>query len=408
MADRAARHTFNTITALEIGANRWGKSVSPMGLSKRFAYFEDDKTFTMVAGIQEGEDVQRALALGLSYRKNRPLRLVLPDSHLHATQMRLGWIKPGIVSLWSHNGRDARKRRQPSEATLLSRVGKARWSKPTPSLSKRATILGSFAEWIDSLPDVQPAHRQDYRSWQCRGRGVLRVERRQSGVDVTAGVNRSGYDHRIFELAGAPDARTIEKIKALVLVAVEQRLGDQDARHMDAENWLQSVLREHSDQLGLAEPVIRELAAWRPRSEATDAGAVWGRGFVDLVGLDSLGTVHLVETKVGPDDLLVLQGLDYYIWSLGTKNKRRLCERLDVDDQATAVIDYVIGGSVGSDGAVGVPLVSEHTRAQVDALRDDVVWSFYTTQNWFPGPEISIHRLGARGIPKSSAKSAGD
>ena len=129
MADRAARHTFNTITALEIAANRWGKSVSPMGLSKRFAYFEDDKTFTMVAGIQEGEDVQRALALGLSYRKNRPLRLVLPDSHLHATQMRLGWVEPGIVSLWSHNGVNAHKTRQPSEDTLLSRLGAVSWSK---------------------------------------------------------------------------------------------------------------------------------------------------------------------------------------------------------------------------------------------------------------------------------------
>src|SRR5450755_3771056 len=59
MTDSETRRMFNTVIASKIGAERWGKPVPQKGLSKRFAYFDDGKTFTVVGGIQEGEEVQR-------------------------------------------------------------------------------------------------------------------------------------------------------------------------------------------------------------------------------------------------------------------------------------------------------------------------------------------------------------
>ncbi|MDZ7727117.1 MAG: hypothetical protein U5Q44_02375 [Dehalococcoidia bacterium] len=38
------------------------------------------------------------------------------------------------------------------------------------------------------------------------------------------------------------------------------------------------------------------------------------RGFVDFVGVDIDGGLHVVETKIGPDHMLGLQGIDYWAW----------------------------------------------------------------------------------------------
>ena len=36
---------------------------------------------------------------------------------------------------------------------------------------------------------------------------------------------------------------------------------------------------------------------------------------IDFLGVDNSGHLHIVETKIGGDEMLVLQGLDYWIWA---------------------------------------------------------------------------------------------
>jgi len=59
-----------------------------------------------------------------------------------------------------------------------------------------------------------------------------------------------------------------------------------------------------------------------------------GRGYIDLLGVDGHGDIRIVETKLASntDDLLICQGLDYYIWALAYR--RILIDRLGAADRA--------------------------------------------------------------------------
>jgi len=134
------------------------------------------------------------------------------------------------------------------------------------------------------------------------------------------------------------------------------------------------VLRRNPAAVGIEQPALREVAAWRAGSKTNH----WGRGYIDLVGVDHRGAMRLVETKLGADDMLVLQGLDYWIWANLPTNGGRLRSRLDVGGSAPFEIHYVVGGKAG-----GTPLVSAHARAQVNALASDIRWRFHTVTDWF-------------------------
>jgi len=72
--------------------------------SSRFAYFEDESRFLVVAGAQEGTDVQRALASGVAHRGDRQLVIALPAGHTNATQQRSAWLTAGArPQLHEHN-----------------------------------------------------------------------------------------------------------------------------------------------------------------------------------------------------------------------------------------------------------------------------------------------------------------
>ena len=67
----------------------------------------------------------------------------------------------------------------------------------------------------------------------------------------------------------------------------------------------------------------------------SDAHREWGRGFVDLLGLDGHGDIRIVETKLATndDELLIFQGLDYYIWAQAYRATLR--DRLGASPHAT-------------------------------------------------------------------------
>ena len=73
------------------------------------------------------------------------------------------------------------------------------------------------------------------------------------------------------------------------------------------------MLRRDPSLVGVESPALREVPAWRP------AGAVdsFGRGFIDLLGLDGHGDIRIVEAKLAKssDDMTLMQGIDYHVWA---------------------------------------------------------------------------------------------
>jgi hypothetical protein len=175
-------------------------------------------------------------------------------------------------------------------------------------------------------------------------------------------------------LTGPLPATEVQPIKDRVQQGCVERLSG--AAHKADEHWLQSVLRRHPEALGLEQPVLRELPSWRPSgSLGTRQLEPRGRGFVDLAGLDAAGNLLLVETKLGADDMLVLQGLDYLIWA--EANRERLTTRLDAQRDIPFEIAYCVGGKQG-----GPPAWSRHSRAQLGALAPDLRWHVQEVTDW--------------------------
>ena len=246
--------------------------------------------------------------------------------------------------------------------------------------------LGDRSEWVQDLmrwagdddDELDPSHRRDVRAWQCRGQRVLRISRTKAGLQVVAGIDwgtASGHPTALkLDITGPLEATQQRAIQARVLQGCkERRTGP---AHKADEHWLQAVLRRHPEALGLEQPVLRELPSWRPRgSLGTRQAQPRGRGFVDLAGLDAAGTLLLVETKLGADDMLVLQGLDYLIWA--EANRQRLTTRLDAQMSIPFEIAYCVGGKKG-----GAPTWSRHSGAQLRALAPDLRWHVQEVTDW--------------------------
>ena len=77
--------------------------------------------------------------------------------------------------------------------------------------------------------------------------------------------------------------------------------------------------------------------------------------------------------------MLILQGLDYYIWAMAYQDTLR--ERLGVTSRATFEIHYVIG-----DTPKGEIHYSPFAKAQAASLADEISWRFQTVHDWYQGP----------------------
>ena len=124
----------------------------------------------------------------------------------------------------------------------------------------------------------------------------------------------------------------------MVEAAIERRQAGADRQ--PSEHWLQAVLRDCPGLLGLQDrPVLRELPAFRPK-----AGVALRRGFVDLVGVTQDGRIGVVETKLGSDPMLVLQGLDYWTWV--TAHGKELAEMRGTVNQLNKIVSAYVRQSV--------------------------------------------------------------
>jgi hypothetical protein len=103
----------------------------------------------------------------------------------------------------------------------------------------------------------------------------------------------------------------------------------------------------------------RELPAWR-----LDGGP----GYIDFVGLDVRGELHVVETKVGGDVGVVLQALDYAVWVQEHQHAIREAYGWPEGNARSRVhLDLVLGAESGR-------AADRYLAGQLEALAGDVSW----------------------------------
>ena len=407
-----ARDHFNGEVAPDLAHQvKASERTEKKGWSKRFAYFFDtDGRFVVVAGDQEAEEVDLALAYGLTYRADQRLVLVLPAGRAFPTLQRAPWLAEGarpVVHL--HDGSTITAREVALPTPDETKVQAANVTAKTPAVELRDASMPMYlknldddlvdlVEWATKDPRLDPGHRRGERSWHCMGQRVLSI-RPGSGTKAPAvrgGIHRTTTGEPAFdeEEGTAPIATTAEVARKRAEEGIDERLGGR--LHKPDEHWLQAVIRRTPSLVGVEQPALREVPAWRPsakpHSDPAQPGA-WGRGFIDLVGLDGHGDLRIVETKLtkNQDELLFLQGLDYYIWACSYWEPLRV--RLGASDRAQIEVHYVIG----DDPKTGKVKVSRFGAAIAEALQ--IPWRVQTVHDWFHGPETS-DRASSKLLPK--------
>src|SRR5207302_11306334 len=85
-------------------------------------------------------------------------------------------------------------------------------------------------------------------------------------------------------------------IRREATAAAEARLQGPPPIHRPDEHWLQAVIRRDPSLVGVEQPALRELPAWRPRGDPNDAPKKrCGRGYIDLASIVGHGDLRLVE-----------------------------------------------------------------------------------------------------------------
>jgi hypothetical protein len=250
-------------------------------------------------------------------------------------------------------------------------------------LGDRAAWVQPLIDWATTAPGVEPAHRSSYLAWHCAGRQILRVKRSRAGIDVTAGVNYTNpapdqpppYS---VTVTSPLEAAVVHRAVARAANAAADRLAGVDTGH--AEHRFQALLPSLRDAFGLKE-LRREIPARRAGS---------GPAFIDFVGIDRRRRLHIVETKLGNDEMLALQALDYWIWA--SANKTALATWLfEVADPTGVVIDVVAASKQGTDKTVG-----PYTAAQLEAFDGQINWRLHELTDWETAPSVTT--AGSRAL----------
>ena len=388
------RAAFNSETAAELAQElNLPSRVTGKGFSDRFAFFADDHCLAVVAGPQEEDEVELALAYAVRHAQGRSTVLVLPEAHVNATAQRIPWLRPAArPSLFVHRDGKAVPEPERSQAetveAVVSRLGNI---SPETELADAMVPLHlgdtdgvwELVERVTRDPRLDHGHRRGERSWHFAGQRVLSIRKSTEGIVVTPGIHYSGPKAPTPVVLAPGDHLSGEQV-GQVVGAIEQAIAERRSGappiHRPDEHWLQAIIRRDPSLVGVEQPALREVPAWRPR----DTTKEWGRGYIDLLGLDGHGDLRIVETKLADnaDDLLVLQGLDYFVWAKAYEQALR--ERLGAAKNARLELHYVLGAS----GKTGKVKVSSCTKPLADALDPTVVrWRFQTVHNWFQPPD---------------------
>ena len=408
----AARRTrFRSADAPALATAVLGAPARPWPNPKRYPAMHqlygnssDTAIAVLVPSREAASDVDAALATGLAAQGDRDLYLVLPDDDRQvrasivepvweATWRRLPFIVTP-VQLWVHADRAVTAKPPPPRHDAFTRTRQdATLATGIHDLAERTSWVRPLTAWAERHPALDAAHRPSYLAWHVDGRQVLQVRRSRGGVRVTAGVNYSEHRRDVTELATTRDlsgiltSADLETLQAAVERAVKGRTaGDVE----NLEHMLQARLASEPSRttLGLTK-VLRELPATRPGSR---------RAFIDLLGVDTRGNIRIIETKLGRDRMLGLQGLDYWVWA--SEHRPELVAEIrshggTVKDAPRIYLDFLVGTRDDATAAPDLRLLVP----QLEALDGQISWRIGIIRGWRqPGAELEVRWIG-RGDP---------
>ncbi len=330
------------------------------------------------------------LAYGLEYveRHGRHrLILILPETAARVCALRAALLRPGLVEVWRYGEDDQLQMiavptwREALPFFSATRPGVEFRPDPQDTAGLPGWLL-ELGDWVESRA-VERVRIRNYWAWHYRGRAVLIVQSRSAkpaGHRVIAGVKytgtnigRFGADTYVdFEVSAGegPTDEQLAAVRGQVDEAIERRRVKVDAGH--GEHMLQATIGREPALVGMRH-VRRELAAGR-----LTAG---GAAYIDFLGIDDDGRLHVIETKLGHSDAqLGVQGLDYWGWA--TAHAEELRQKLqgqghdELDADAEVTLRFVIG--MKEPGR----FLHAAARATIRALHPDIPWRVQVLDNW--------------------------
>lgn len=341
------------------------------GWTDRAVWYQRPGELLAVVGDHEESATDRVLAHALFHAGDRAVTLVLSENWAYPTRFRQPWLTPNI-KVWTHtNGVADFAPPLAREATRDAVVGHPA-EKPHRLPPAGAEWVRRLTEWATANPGLADAHTSSMRGWSHDGQRVLTIGGRRT-IAIKAGVDATKDKALSVKVTGPMTSSEFDAITT----RVERGMADAKAKTYGRfeEHHLQVQLRGHPGTLRLEHPLLREVPAWRPAGGS--GGGERGRGFVDLAGLDSAGDIVLVETKLGQDEMLVFQGLDYWIWATSPKNHHWLRERLYAADDARIRLLYAVAGKGASK-----PRLGRYELSHLDLLDPEIPWRVALLDDW--------------------------
>lgn len=365
----------------------------------------------LVLAVAHGEApryVNEALAYGLTFQGDRDLHLVLPDYSVEkrslgprpvweASLNRLAHIATP-VRLWTYSNGS-----QPEECVVPPRRTAFEYTRldesiplGTHDLGSRRSWIANLFSWADEQDLLHPAHRISYLSYQASGRQVLRISRTSQGLRISAGARRSKRPALEIELTRPIHSDELSQIVAAVEVSIRARETGSDSEN--SEHRLQARLSQPDGigELGLAGPPLREVPVTRPGQR---------RAYIDLLGVDAKGHIHVIETKLRRDRMLALQGLDYWAWA--KEHLTEISELLHrrghrVAGDPKLYLDFVLGTEADGDSDPDL----RDLLPQVEAFSGDVTWRIGFVRGWLrrDTATVEIAWFHRRQSPKHSRR----
>ncbi len=257
------------------------------------------------------------------------------------------------------------------------------WGTADPEmLGDKANWVRSVIDWASIAPQVELVTRSQYVAWHVAGRQVLKMSPSKTRLTIVAGVDSTKpgeWDPPAkVTLTGRADDHVQHELIASASRASAARLSGIDAGHR--EHRMQSALAP--EELGLASDWVAECPAWRPGSNRA--------AYIDFLAKDPSGRVHVVETKIGADTMLVLQGLDYWLWCRA--NADHVNSRLQTTSRRLPAISFVV-----APAKPGGEPISIYTAAQAEALHREIEWRFVVVDD--PDTADGVHPLSPYKLP---------
>lgn len=357
------------------------------GWTRRAVWYESDDALLAVVGDQERADADAVLVHGLHHREGRTLRLILPEKWAYPTRFREPWLKPGLVDVWTHTDGKLTHPKPLTKAEARDNAGEVEKRRPYVLGAQATDWVRNLIEWATRHPALVEAHTSSLRAWSHNGQRVLAITGKRR-VQIKAGIDAKSSPADPYTIDAPLDATTEATIRKRVEQAIKhahsRKFGDFEEHH------LQVLLRRSPTELGLEHPVLREIPAWRPAGGTKERG----RGFIDLVATDGAGDLVLVETKLGSDEMLILQGLDYWIWATNADNAAWIRDRLYVDVNAPIKLLYAVGGKKGA-----TPRLGRYELATLASLDVDIPWRVALLTAWKSRNGTGVKMLDPLEIP---------